>query len=151
MHHIMTRSASPYPTEAQEQKTVIAYFAHTWIGNHLIHIPNGGSRSSDDEGANLKAMGVKAGVSDLFLPYPIEKAAPGNTAIPSDIHDCGLWVELKRNLKYYASQAAAYKAVTQLQRDWLVSMEEQGYRAEVAYGADHAIKIIEAYTGTSPM
>lgn len=134
----MTRNASIYPTEAQEQKTVIEYFSHSWIGQYLIHIPNGGARSSAAEGANLKAMGVRAGVSDLFCAHRNQ-------------YHYGLWVEMKRNLKYYSSHDVAYRAVTQLQRNWLVSMEKQGYRAEVAYGADQAIKIIEAYTGTSPM
>lgn len=35
----------------------------------LHHIPNGGSRNKA-EAVKLKQMGVKAGVSDLCLPYP---------------------------------------------------------------------------------
>lgn len=35
----------------------------------LHHIPNGGHRSKV-QGARLKAMGVKPGVFDLFLPVP---------------------------------------------------------------------------------
>ena len=35
----------------------------------LHHIPNGGRRDRV-EAAKLKEMGVKAGVSDLCLPYP---------------------------------------------------------------------------------
>ncbi len=144
----MTRNATPYPTEAQEQKTVIEYFSHNWIGDYLIHIPNGGARSSAREGANLKAMGVKAGVSDLFLVYPKGRV---KVDIVSEVKYCGLWIELKRQIKAYGSQAAAYRAVTKSQSKWLDSVEDVGYLSEVAYGADQAIKIIEAYTGTSPM
>lgn len=35
----------------------------------LHHVPNGGSRNKQ-EAVKLKQMGVKAGVSDLCLPYP---------------------------------------------------------------------------------
>ncbi len=143
----MTHS-NQYPTEAQEQKTIIAYFSHNWVGQYLIHIPNGGSRSSAREGANLKAMGVRAGVSDLFLAYPSGWLDRGDY---NSVEYCGLWLELKRQVSAYASEAAAYKLVTDKQRDWLELMENKGYRSEVAYGADHAIKIIEAYTGTTPM
>ena len=144
----MTRNATPYPTEAQEQKTIIEYFSHSWIGQYLIHIPNGGSRSSAAEGANLKAMGVKAGVSDLFLAHPKGWLDMGDECW---VKYCGLWIELKRQIKAYSSQAMAFKAATKPQLAWLEAMEKHGYRAEVAYGADHAIKVIEAYTGTSPM
>lgn len=115
-----------------------------WVGQYLIHIPNGGARSSAREGANLKAMGVRAGVSDLFLAYP-------SGWLDKEVECFGLWLELKRQIGAYASEGAAYKSVTNNQRDWLELMEGKDYRAEVAYGADQAIKIIHAYTGTSPM
>lgn len=35
----------------------------------LFHVPNGGSRNKQ-EAVKFKQMGVKAGVSDLCLPYP---------------------------------------------------------------------------------
>lgn len=35
----------------------------------LFHVPNGGSRNRM-EAVKFKQMGVKAGVSDLCLPYP---------------------------------------------------------------------------------
>lgn len=47
----------------------------------LHHIPNGGSRNKA-EAVKLKQMGVKAGVSDLCLPYP------------KGIY-CGLYIEMK--------------------------------------------------------
>lgn len=141
----MTRNATPYPTEAQEQKTVIAYFSHSWIGQYLIHIPNGGSRSSAAEGANLKAMGVKAGVSDLFVALP--KHYDDGT-----IKYCGLWIELKRCQAYYKTDNAAYRAVTTAQKEWFALMCLRGkYQCYFCYGADQAIRVIDAYAGTSPM
>lgn len=47
----------------------------------LFHVPNGGSRNRA-EAVKFKQMGVKAGVSDLQLPYP-----KGSY--------CGLFVEMK--------------------------------------------------------
>lgn len=47
----------------------------------LHHVPNGGSRNKQ-EAVKLKQMGVKAGVSDLCLPYP------------KGIY-CGLYIEMK--------------------------------------------------------
>lgn len=47
----------------------------------LHHVPNGGSRNKQ-EAVKLKQMGVKAGVSDLCLPYP------------KGLY-CGLYIEMK--------------------------------------------------------
>lgn len=54
----------------------------------LFAIPNGGSRGGDKRsamiiGAQMKAEGVKAGVSDMMLPVPKHNL-------------CGLFIELKR-------------------------------------------------------
>jgi hypothetical protein len=127
-----------YPTEAQEQKAVIEYFSHTWVGDYLIHIPNGGARSSAREGKNLKLMGVKAGVSDLFLAYPIYK--------DFKIEYCGLWIELKRNIHHYPTEKATNNAITESQQKWLCRMNRSEYDVNIAYGADDAIKIIKDYT-----
>ena len=109
-----------YPTEAQEQKAVIEYFSHTWVGDYLIHIPNGGARSSAREGKNLKLMGVKPGVSDLFLAYTVWE--------DFRIEYCGLWIELKRNINSYSSEKAAKNAVTESQREWLRKMNKLKYQ-----------------------
>lgn len=46
----------------------------------MIHVPNGGKRSKS-EGGKLKAMGVKAGVPDLMLPFPSPKGTYTGLAI----------------------------------------------------------------------
>ena len=128
----MIRSASVYATEAQEQKTLIEYYKLSWIGQHLIHIPNGGARSSAREGKSLKDMGVRAGVSDLFFAHPSK-----------GYH--GLWIELKRCAQYYKTERAAEMAISEAQRSWIILMQGSGYQAVVAYGADGAIKAITEY------
>ena len=55
----------------------------------LFHIPNGGARSKA-EGAIFKAMGVKSGVPDLFLPVPMEITYCGTVA-----QSAGLFIEMK--------------------------------------------------------
>jgi hypothetical protein len=79
-------------TESGHQKAVFCYFASRqkefpetkW----MFAIPNGGFRGDTKESriirfSNLIAEGLKPGVSDIFLPYPI---APF----------CGLYIEMKK-------------------------------------------------------
>lgn len=87
----------------------------------LFHIPNGGKRNVR-EAAMLKASGVKAGVPDLFLPVPKGK-----------YH--GLWIELK-----YGKNKP-----TDRQKEWLKDLADQGYKAEVCYGAEEAMDALEKY------
>lgn len=87
----------------------------------LHHIPNGGSRNKR-EAVKLKQMGVKAGVSDICLPYP------------KGIY-CGLYIEMKfgNNKK------------TEEQKAFLQDMEEAGHFVATCYSAEDAVKVIEEY------
>lgn len=87
----------------------------------LHHIPNGGSRNKI-EAANLKRQGVKAGVPDIYLPVPKGK-----------YH--GLYIELKHGKN----------KLSDLQREWLAWLNDQGYLALCIHGWEDAIKIIEKY------
>ena len=112
-------------SESEEQEILIKWAekvkaVHPEL-ERLMHIPNGGSRHPA-EAAHLKRMGVRAGVPDLFLPYPV-----------GDYH--GLWIELK----------SAYGKPTAAQRDWIQWLREQGYCAYICRGADAAIWCIMAY------
>ena len=112
-------------SEAEEQMAVIKW-AELMSNKHpclkwLYHTPNGGSRNVA-EAANLKRMGVKAGVPDLCLPYP-----------SNGYH--GLYIEMKRD----------GGRLTAAQRDYLAWLNENGYRAVVCYGTEHAIKVLEYY------
>ena len=67
-------------------------------------------------------MGVKAGVPDLFLPYP-----------GGDWH--GLWIELKTERG----------RVMGTQREWIEYLRSQGYAAYVCRGAEQAINCLKMY------
>lgn len=103
------------------------------IINYLIAIPNGGIRSPM-VGAKYKKLGMKKGVSDLFLAYPVV-----------GMH--GLWIEMKKRRKDFSSPHVAGMAATDDQLIWLAKMEEVGYMGEVCYGADEAITKIKTYLG----
>ena len=112
-------------SEDTEQIQVMNW-AHWHTGKYpelkwLHHIPNGGSRNRA-EAAKLKEMGVKAGVSDLFLPCP------------KGIY-CGMYVEMKYGNNRH----------TDRQKEFLNDMAENGYFAVTCYSADDAIKAIEEY------
>lgn len=106
------------PTESQEQRALIQWASYTKnpinqkykIIDHLIHIPNEGKRSLIS-GYNMKLMGLKSGVSDLFFAYPIHPYS-------------GLWIELK-TLK---------GKVSKLQYDFLYKMKEIGFKCLICRG-----------------
>ena len=87
----------------------------------LHHCPNGGSRNKK-EAAKLKQMGVKAGVSDLCLPYP------------KGIY-CGLYIEMK-----YGNNRQQ-----ESQKEFLADMEGAGHFVATCYSAEEAVRVIEEY------
>ena len=87
----------------------------------LHHCPNGGSRNRL-EAVKLKQMGVKAGVSDLCLPYP------------KGIY-CGLYVEMK----------FGDNRQQESQKKFLKDMADAGNFVATCYSAEEAIKVIEEY------
>lgn len=113
------------PTEDEEQAYIVS-----WARIHesrypelklLYHIPNEGKRSNR-EGARMKSLGLRRGVSDLCLPV----ARCG-------FH--GLYIELK---------AQDGKATAE-QNEFIRDMLGQGYYARVCFGADEAVTVIEDY------
>ena len=113
------------PTEDEEQIAVMSWAA-LMEGRYpelrlLHHIPNGGKRGKR-EAAVFKAMGVKAGVPDLFLPCARE-----------GYH--GLYVEMK----------ALDGRPSKTQLEMLKALSGQGYRCVVCHGADEAQRVIEDY------
>jgi hypothetical protein len=118
--------ASRTGTEDMHQMELIRWAKKAVIGGievaeYLFHIPNGGKRSIATA-KRLKAMGVKAGVSDLFLPVP-------RGGYP------GLWIELK----------AEGGRTSEEQDDWLEKMRVQGYRVAVCVGWLAAKELITEY------
>jgi hypothetical protein len=94
----------------------------------LLHaIPNGMALSSIAEARRAKRTGRKAGVPDMCLP------------IPSGRYH-GLYIELKRT-------GGTPCDVKPEQSRWLDALNEQGYRAVVAYGWEDAVGFIKQYLG----
>ena len=93
----------------------------------LYHVPNGGSRNKA-EAIKLKQMGVKAGVSDLCLPFP-----KGSY--------CGLFIEMK-----YGDNVQQKS-----QKEFLAAMAGAGHFVTTCYSAEDAIKIIEEYLNLSDL
>jgi len=111
--------------EDYEQTLVFQWAAYYPVLHWMMHIPLGGKRNPR-EAARLKAQGVKAGVSDILLPLPMD-----------GYH--GLWLELKRRKQDGASK------VSQKQAAFLKDMETAGYKVAVCYGASEAIDVIKRY------
>lgn len=86
----------------------------------VYHTPNGGYRDAR-QAAKFKAMGVKPGIWDLFVPIP----APG------------LWVEMK----------APKGRLTPAQAKWRESLEPAGYRFAIAYSWSEAARYIADHIG----
>lgn len=93
----------------------------------LHHSPNGGFRDKR-EAAKLKAMGVKPGFPDLFLPIKRGKFS-------------GLLIELKR------PESVGKKAgkSTAEQKAWRDHLYSQGYGAIECIGWEHAVRILKEY------
>lgn len=112
----------------EEQELQIAFFewAKWQKGRYpelrlMHHIPNGGKRSKA-EAAIFKAMGVKRGVPDVFLP------------VPRGIYH-GLYIEFKSDSGTPTSD----------QKEFLKSLQEAGYFVCVSNKLDKAISITERY------
>lgn len=112
-------------SEDTEQIAVIQWSQYN-VNHHpelkwLHHVPNGGSRNKL-EAIKLKQMGVKAGVSDLCLPYP------------KGIY-CGLYIEMK-----YGDGRQQPS-----QKEFLKDMAEAGHFVATCYSAEEAISVITRY------
>jgi hypothetical protein len=93
----------------------------------LFAIPNGGQRHPAIA-AQLKAEGVKPGVSDLFLSYP-----------SNGYH--GLYIEMKRKVG---------SSTSLLQKEWIERQRRNGYAAYVCKGFEEAKTVIIHYLTKQP-
>lgn len=118
-------------SESAEQKTLIAW-ANLQSKKHvelkmLFHIPNEGKRNPRT-GAELKRLGMRAGVPDLFLAVP---------RMQNNVLYGGLFIEMKVN----------NNKCTENQKKWIRRLMDYGYQCKVCYSADEAITIIKEYLG----
>jgi len=136
-HEILSDTGAQFPsgtnrsgvkrTEHDEQVAVFRWAQlnelHWPCLRWMFAIPNGGKRATVTA-VRLKAEGAKAGVPDIFLPYPTGGY-------------CGLWIEMKIG----SNKPTGY------QREWLVALSSSGYQVAVCYGADEAIAALQDYLG----
>jgi hypothetical protein len=120
-------------SESSEQKKVIEWFKiqYPQFKKRIFAIPNGAYLSGDNrrramQMSKLKAEGLAAGVSDLFI------------AVAKCKHGHGLFLEMKDTGKTLAD-------VSGKQKDFIKEMMVAGYAAEWAAGFDEARAIINAY------
>ncbi len=113
-------------TESQEQQELIKWWALV-CGTHkiperlLMAFPLQGARTKQN-GARLKAEGMRAGTPDLFLAVPRGK-----------YH--GLWVEMK----------TAKGVLSDAQKLMLADLDVQHYAAFACYSFDQASELIVKY------
>jgi hypothetical protein len=122
-------------TEHLEQSALF-HWASVMSSKHpalalMFSIPNGGHRHIA-VAMKLKAEGVKAGVPDIFLPWP-----RSGSMWPNDKGAHGLFVEMKSTKgKLSPAQIA-----------WMRNLQSAGYQVEVSYEWPHAAGLIWEYLG----
>lgn len=144
-----------HPLEVEEQKACWAWLAtvgllperdadtHT-LQDYSYMVPNGtqlggGRTRRAMYMASLKAQGLKPGVSDIVIAYPIWLPTGGQCLYP------GAYIELKRDVAAYKGPAALKAAVRPEQATWARLMFSVGYFVAVAYGVDHFKELVNSY------
>lgn len=121
-------------TEASEQRALVKWLnMHPTLKNLFCKIDNEGARTPQ-QGWHAKLLGLRAGVSDLFIYYPSGK-----------YH--GLFIEMKRKRTY--SRSERLTETWQSQEKFQEIVKSVGFCAETCYGFEDAIKIIETYLSPS--
>jgi hypothetical protein len=110
-------------TERIEQIKVVNWFNHNFpeLESDFHHFANE-RKCSPREGHMLKLMGVKKGVSDLFLAFPLNGKG-------------GLWIELKIGKVKPSKEQIEFTA----------QKIKRGYDAVIVWGAEAAKQAIRAY------
>lgn len=131
----------PPPTEDTEQMCLFRW-ADAQSGKYpelslMYHIPNGGKRGKAEAG-RFRAMGVKSGVPDIFLPFAVQTfnfVSSGKfDVIRIKYH--GLYIELKR---------LRGGTVSATQKQWISALRNAGYAVEVCKGWEAAAAVITDY------
>ena len=117
-------------TENQEQRALVRWLSiHPVLKDYYFKNHNEGLRTIG-QGWNLKLMGLRSGVYDLFICYPVK---PWH----------GLFLEVKRNMRYSASQMSTDTWLAQDEFRRIV--KSVGYKAEICYGWEDGKHIIDCY------
>ena len=144
-------------SEAQEQKAVIEWC--NWNSNRfeelkwIFHCPNEAKRNKRT-GAELKRLGMKAGVPDLLLlvpnggyRHPAEAKKLKATGTKRGVPD--LFLPVARNGKHglYIEMKYGKNKCTIEQVKWLDWLYKQGYMCKVCWSSEEAIAVIKEYLG----
>ena len=113
--------------ESRLQINCVKWFrmAYRQYANHLIHVPNGGSRDLRTA-QRLKAEGVLPGVADLVLFVPTK-----------DHHALFIELKVKPNRQ------------SQHQKDWEKLVTDKNYQYVLVYSFDDFKLQIERYIGNT--
>ena len=118
------------PLEWEEQAALIQWLnLMPALRQYVIKIHNEGERTHGQTW-HLQKQGLCAGASDLFIAYPVGQSH-------------GLWLEVKRNMKYHAS--AMEKPTWVRQQRFQDMMRAVGYEAVTCYGWEHGKQLVESY------
>jgi len=104
-------------------------FYHPILKNYFCKIDNEGKRTPA-QGAQSKLMGLRPGVSDLFIYFPTEFYA-------------GLWLEIKQDRRYTNSEKLTKTWIAQ--EAFIEAVRDVGYYADFCYGWEDGKRIVENY------
>lgn len=121
---------APIPSENQEQRSLVKWMSYHPIVREFFCKNNNEGKRTDVQGHNLKLMGLRPGVSDLFIYWPT-KTHPG------------LWLEVKRNKKYSKSERSTPTWIAQ--EKFIETVKSVGFAGEFCYGWMDGKNIIENY------
>lgn len=127
-------------TEHAHQRAYFQWLL-TWersVHAHTFAIPNGGARAENRQlaakrGGELKAEGVKSGVPDIMVAWPLSgvNTPTGWTA--------GLFIEMKK---------VKGGKVSDNQSDWRVRLEQRGYTVATCFNWQEAANATAYYFGS---
>jgi len=160
MNYKQHKAVSRYPLESEEQKAAWKWMATHPVGTqHELRdgtvviptlqdfsymVPNGVQLSGAGTRraiymSSLKAQGLRSGVSDLVIAYPIWGRDVGHCLYP------GAYIEMKRVREAYPGPAALKLAVREEQKEFLALMDSVGYWTAIAYGCEDFKRLVRSY------
>lgn len=126
----MSVKRAEIPTEAQEQRALVSWLSvHPVLKNYFYKNHNEGKRTPGQT-VNLKRLGLRPGVSDLFIYWPTKT-----------YH--GLFLEVKRDMNYPPSARLTDTWVAQ--ESFLETVRKVGFAGCMCYGFDDGREVITKY------
>lgn len=127
---VLSKNHRIIPSERLEQLALVKWLGyHQVLKDYFCKNDNEGKRTPQ-QGANLKRLGLRPGVSDILIYYPSKT-----------FH--GLWIEMKRNKKYTKSEMNTPTWLSQ--ERFIEAVKSVGYEAKMCYGWEDGVETIERY------